>query len=412
MKLNKAREKLVEMYIQSLEEDRIPWKKGWDDAYSIKHHNPVSNSNYHGVNNALLSIVSMVEGYKDPRWMTFKQIKDKGWHLEKGARGCPVEFWSVYDKVNKQTVTLSEYTIAIANNPDSRENFVVMDKTYYVFNAELVKGIPEYVIEEQPKKVMNSSLFLNNLIKNMKVGYKEEGNRAYYSPSQDIVVLPTSGQFHSQYEYESTKLHELCHASGHSSRLNRPMIAFFGTDDYAKEELRAEMAASFIAQEVSVDASQMDLDNHKAYIQSWISTLHNNSEELFKAIKDAEKICDYILETGELEKIRLQENSDYQVEQLWEELEDVPVYENEKYELCLDVDWQGWSKGTTQDEIWHWFDENHSKGIGWLMNEYESNTTSTRAVDSIIADIKKRQVVFSQETNNMEIRNLESNISR
>jgi hypothetical protein len=60
------------------------------------------------------------------------------------------------------------------------------------------------------------------------------------------------------------------------------------------------------------------------------------------------------------------------LEKLWEELGDVPVYENEKFELCLDVDWQGWSKGTTQDEIWHWFDEQHSKGVGWLMNEYES----------------------------------------
>lgn len=355
MKLNKAREKLIDMYIQSLEGDRLPWKKGWDDTYSIRHHNPVSNSNYHGVNNALLSIVSMVEGYRDPRWMTFKQIQDKGWKLKDAkGRGVPVEFFSVYDKVNKQTVTIQEYAAMIANNPDCRENFVVMDKIYYVFNAELVEGIPEYVIEDQPKRVINSSLFLDNLIKNMKVGYKEEGNRAYYSPSQDMVVLPTAGQFHSQYEYESTKLHELCHASGHSSRLNRPMVAFFGTEDYAKEELRAEMAASFIAQEVSVDASQMELDNHKAYIQSWISTLHKNPEELFKAIKDAEKISDYILETGELEKIREQESK----------------------------------------------------------LEQEENFDLHEPIDNVIANIKERQINLSQNDNNEMKRNLDSNMSR
>ena len=63
--------------------------------------------------------------------------------------------------------------------------------------------------------------------------------------------------------------------------------------------------------------------------------------------------------------------TDREVEKLWEELGDIPVYENEKYELCLDVDWQGWCKGTDVETIWHWFDEHHSKGVGWLMNEYE-----------------------------------------
>ena len=66
-------------------------------------------------------------------------------------------------------------------------------------------------------------------------------------------------------------------------------------------------------------------------------------------------------------------NKDREIEKLWEELEDIPVYEDENYELCLDVDWLSWNKGTSVDEIWHWFDEHHSKGVGWLMNEYESN---------------------------------------
>ena len=66
-------------------------------------------------------------------------------------------------------------------------------------------------------------------------------------------------------------------------------------------------------------------------------------------------------------------NKDKEIEKLWEELADIPVYEDENYELCLDVDWLSWNKGTPVDEIWHWFDEHHSKGVGWLMNEYESN---------------------------------------
>lgn len=63
--------------------------------------------------------------------------------------------------------------------------------------------------------------------------------------------------------------------------------------------------------------------------------------------------------------------NDREVEKLWEELEDVPVYEDEKYRMCLDIDWQGWCKGTNVEDIWYWFDEHHSKGVGWLVNEYE-----------------------------------------
>lgn len=63
---------------------------------------------------------------------------------------------------------------------------------------------------------------------------------------------------------------------------------------------------------------------------------------------------------------------DKELEAMWDELGDIPVYESEKFELCLDVDWQGWDKGTDVETIWHWFDEQHSKGIGWLMNEYEA----------------------------------------
>lgn len=311
MKMNKAREQLIKMYIDSLEENKLPWKKGWDDTYSVHHFNPVSKTNYRGVNNSLLSIISAVRGYKDPRWMTFNQIKEKDWELvDAKGQGVPIEFWSVYDIANKTTISLSEYNAIIKNQPDRKDDFRVMDRIYHVFNATHIKGIPEFVLEEQPKKVMNPSPFIDNLIRNMGVTYHEQGNRAFYSPSIDTVVVPESPQFHNEYKYNSTRLHELCHATGHSSRLNRKIQNTFGTQSYAKEELRAEISASFIAQDMNLDSSQMDLDDHKAYIQSWISTLRKEPNELFKAIKDAENICDYVLETGEIEKFRLQESGE------------------------------------------------------------------------------------------------------
>lgn len=303
MKLNKAREQLLNMYIKSLKEDKLVWNKTWDIDYRLYQHNPVSNSQYKGVNARLLNMVSAVRGYTDPRWATFKQIKDNGWKLEDAkGQGVPVEYWSVYDKVHKKNVTLGEYNEAIRLNPDNKDNFSIVDKTYFVFNAYHIKGIPELKIEDLSQKMKEPSAFIENLIQNMGVGYSEHGNQAFYSPQLDKVVVPDSTQFHSQYEYDSTRLHELCHATGHSTRLDRKVANQFGTKEYAKEELRAELTASLLAQDISVQPSQMQLDNHKAYIQSWIEILENDPNELFRAIKDAEKIYDYVMEKGEFER--------------------------------------------------------------------------------------------------------------
>lgn len=309
MKLNKAREELTKMYLDSLKEDKLPWRKGWENDYTMHQQNPISGTKYHGVNNALLSIVSVVRGYEDPRWMTFKQIQNKEWSLvDAKGQGVPIEYWSVYDVVNKKTISLPEYQRILNNDPGKEKNYRMMDRVYYVFNAEHIKGIPALNINEFSKKVMGVSPFINNLIKNMNVGYKEFGNVSSYIPENDTVVIPKSSQFNSKYEYEATKLHELCHASGHTSRLNRIINNKFGTDNYAKEELRAEISSSFIAQELNLDSSQIELDNHKAYIQNWIKTLHDDPNELFRAIKDAENISNYILKTGEIEKFKIQED--------------------------------------------------------------------------------------------------------
>lgn len=311
MKLNKAREQLLDMYIQSLKEEKLMWHKTWDIDYRLYQHNPVTNTTYRGVNSLLLNMIASMREYADPRWATFNQIKDNGWKLEDAkGQGVPVEFWSVYDKEAKKTVTLAEYNEAIRLDPDCKERFNIVDKTYFVFNAKHIKGIPPLEKDEQPHKLKNPSKFIENLIQNMGVGYEEHGNEALYNPRLDKVVVPDSTQFHSQYEYDATRLHELCHATGHASRLDRKIANKFGTQEYAKEELRAELTASLLAQDISVQPSQIQLDNHKAYIQAWIQNLQDDPNELFRAIKEAEKIYDYVVEKGELEKFMEIEKDD------------------------------------------------------------------------------------------------------
>ena len=140
------------------------------------------------------------------------------------------------------------------------------------------------------------------MLKNMKVIYQEIGNEAYYVPSQDLIRLPPKAHFKSDYAYNSIKLHEMCHATGHPSRLNRTLSSRDNMAEYAKEELRAEIGASFLMTDLRIPYAEVNLDNHKAYIQNFINILENDPRELFKAITDADKISNYLLEKGGIQK--------------------------------------------------------------------------------------------------------------
>ena len=107
MSYNKARDNLVKMYLESLEEDKIPWEQPWTvDAPK----NAVSDNKYNGINNLILSYVANKRGYKDNRWCTFKQMKKNHWHFKENAKGQGVwiEFWSKYNIKTKKIILFSE----------------------------------------------------------------------------------------------------------------------------------------------------------------------------------------------------------------------------------------------------------------------------------------------------------------
>lgn len=303
--LNKARQQLIDTFLACLNEETLPWRRGWNMTSMNTMHNPISKTRYKGVNALLLMMVAFDRGYEDPRWCTFKQAKDKGWHIKKGSEGVPVEYWSVYDKKKKKNITLGEYNTAIRKEERDPEEFRLVSRTYTVFNAACIEGIPE-LTKDNPEKLsdieMNS--FVENIKNNMGVGYREFGNRAYYTPNTDVVTMPPRESFINQYEFDSTLLHELSHATGHESRLNRDIRNFFGTEKYAIEELRAEMSSAFLGQYMDIDMGPEHMNNHKAYIQSWAKDLKEDPNILFRAIKDAESIADYMIEKGDMERIK------------------------------------------------------------------------------------------------------------
>lgn len=299
---NELRELIAKEFINALSEDQMPWSAMW---VSDRPYNAVKGTKYNGVNALWLSFVASEKGYVDPRWCTFKQATEKGWHVMKGEHGTKIEFWSMYDAKTRKTISFREAEKIVAADPERKDDMRPTAKAYTVFNAEQIEGIPELKKESLVADISSVREKRDVLIKNMGIGFSEGGTSAFYRPSDDSITMPPDTTFKSEYGYMATFLHECGHATGHESRLNRDLSGGFGSENYAKEELRAEIASAFTAQSLGLngntDSHDALMDNHKAYIQSWIKAIREKPAELFAAIKDAEKISDYLIEKGEFE---------------------------------------------------------------------------------------------------------------
>ena len=290
MKISKTKEELVNMYIDSLKEGKIPWRERWVSSLNV---NGISDKEYKGINQLLLSYVTYKEQYNDNRWFTYYQIKQKGYILKDAkGKGIPVEFYSVYDIKNKKKVDFADYERLVNERPETKVNYRLICNTSYVFNASLIEGVPEQ--DKYPyDKSIPANNFIKKIISKLGVKYSERGNEAFYSPTTDEIVLPESKKFYDEYSYYATQLHEISHSTGSKDRLNRN-IDFKDKKSYAREELVAEISSSFLMAKLGIIPESEDYNNHKSYIQSWISILEDKPNELFKAINESNKVYDYI----------------------------------------------------------------------------------------------------------------------
>lgn len=295
------RDVIAQEFVRSLSEDKIPWNKMWQTETA---YNATTGKDYRGLNTLWLSFVAGERGYTDPRWCTFKQAADKGWHVKKGEKSTQIEFWSLYDKKMKKNISYAEADKIIKEDPEREKDITFVSKKACVFNAAQIDGIPK--LAERESAAVDIAAVRgqrDTLIKNMGLTFHEGGNEAYYSSLGDSITMPPDVNFENDYAYMSTLLHECGHATGHPSRLNREMGGKFGSEKYAKEELRAEIASAFTAQALGFGEQETGLhtsmENHKAYIQGWCEAIKDAPNELFAAIKDAEKISDYLIEKGE-----------------------------------------------------------------------------------------------------------------
>ncbi len=293
---NDFRQKLVDDFIRSLEEAPEEWQKMWSGPQGIPY-NGSSGRKYHGINRLVLQFLAYKRGYADPRWYTFNQASNHDLHIKRGSKGTKVEYWFMWDTENKKSVTPNEYM----KLTDEQKDKIIWTARYYtVFNGDQLDGLEPYKIPEHPD-IQPSSL-LETISQNMKVDILNDGgDRAYYSPKTDTIHLPLPTHFFSEYAYNSTALHEIAHATGHESRLNRLTDAMFGSEQYAREELVAELTSCFMGAEIGIEQTEEHIKNHKAYIQSWISDLKEKPDILIKAVKKAEEAAAYISKAAGLE---------------------------------------------------------------------------------------------------------------
>lgn len=294
MQTSEYRKAVTERLIGMLESGTAPWQKPWDAGIAAMNrpHN-FNGRPYHGVNALMLWCTAIDKGYEDPRWLTFKQVNKLGGHVNKGEKAQIVEYWQWEKEVE---------------NPETGEKEKVPlehPKVYRaaVFNADQCTGLPKLRREAQKWSPVERA---ENIIaaNGVPVTHNTDGS-AFYSPGGDFICLPPRESFATVDAYYSTLLHEVGHSTGHPARLNREFGGQFGSEGYAREELRAELASTFLCGELGIATTGSD-EQHAAYVKSWVSALKNDYNEIFRAAADAEKICNYLYER-EKEYLQLKE---------------------------------------------------------------------------------------------------------
>ncbi len=302
-KKNKSQE-MAQSIIGALKDGTAPWIKPWTPDNSVVPHNPVTGTRYKGVNFLYLTM----QRKPDPRWVTFKQAQAKGWQVKRGSKGSTVQFWQFEKDIKTKDSDGKTVTERVKlERPLLRH--------YYVFNGSDIEGMPELAVDPKVNNEWERQDRAENILR--KSGAEIEhisGDKAVYYPGPDNIQLPQKGQFDTPDKYYATALHELGHWTGHESRLNRDLFNVFGSKEYAREELRAEIASYMVGMQLGIGH---DPGQHLAYVDSWIRDLEDHPTEIFKACADAEKIQTYVmdfeLEQKQEEEVTVERDNPYYI---------------------------------------------------------------------------------------------------
>ncbi|HGE8377219.1 TPA: zincin-like metallopeptidase domain-containing protein [Serratia marcescens] len=263
--------------IAALEAGVKPWSCPWQrvDGMSGLPSNYATGAAYSGMNIMLLWCSASKQGFSDSRWMTYKQALAAGGQVRKAEHGTTAIFYTTLEKEN-----------------DAGEvEHIPMLKTFTVFNVQQIDGLALTTETVSPETTFDPLPQAENLFRKSGANIIEKGQNAFFQPSTDEVWLPERHLFSDAANFYATGLHELVHWSGGKKRLNREMKGKFGSADYAKEELVAELGSAFLMADLGIDGEVQ----HESYIASWLKALKNDKRYIFKAASAASKAHCYLM---------------------------------------------------------------------------------------------------------------------
>lgn len=274
--------------IKQLQEGTAPWQKPWNAGERFMPYNPTTGNEYRGANALWLMSQAESKGFGDARWMTYRQAQEQDAQVTKGQKGTAIQYWK-WQGLEPVKDASGKPVLDREGEPVKRVVRYERPRVWsaVVFNAQQIDGLPpapdrpamaEWQRHEKAEAIMANS--------GVPVVHAA-GDRAFYRLSEDKITLPERGQFASADRYYATALHELGHATGHPTRLNRDMAHPFGSEGYAREELRAEIGSMMLGEQLGIGH---DPSQHVAYVGSWIKALQQDPRELFRAAAEAEKI--------------------------------------------------------------------------------------------------------------------------
>jgi antirestriction protein ArdC len=280
-------DEITDKIIAELEAGRVPWVQPWGSAAAKASlsmpKNASSTRHYSGINILILWGAVIERGFTGQSWLTFRQALSLGGHVRKGERGTTVVYADRF-------VPSDEKRRAAETGEEAQA--IPFLKRFTVFNADQCDGLPSGIATAAPPPppcLIEPTV--EALIKASGINFRIGGDRAFYAPAEDLVQVPPPQAYFVLINWHRTVLHELGHATGHRSRLNRDLSGSYGTKKYAFEELVAELAAAFGCASLGI----VPTVRHADYIGSWLEVLREDNRAIVRAASRASKAADYLL---------------------------------------------------------------------------------------------------------------------
>ncbi len=291
---------VAEELIRRMREGTAPWTEAWQPGERRELPTNVhTGRTYRGGNSLWLASTARQRGWADPRWGTFRQVRELGGHVRRGEQGTKIVYWQ-FERRWRARDAAGRPRVDGQGKPVYETQPLASPRgyTHTVFNAEQCNGLPRREpvvaqarwspIEEAERTLVDAGATLEH----------SAANRAYYDLARDRIVLPFRDQFPTAVHYYQTALHELGHWTGHPDRLNRPTLMKgmeYGelSQEYAREELRAEIASMMLGERLQLGH---DPARHASYVESWVKALHDDPREIYRAAQDAQQMSDWVLD--------------------------------------------------------------------------------------------------------------------